>query len=76
MVYNGTHSGLNGVLWAPHFTVTIMSTHFSAIQHGSNIGNIDIGDMFLNLMINNSLRNFFGVYVVGICWNQFQLVLT
>ena len=66
MVYNGTYSDLDEVLWAPHFTLPTMSTQMRAIQLGINIGNINIGKKVLNFMIHKSLRNFCGVDVTYI----------
>ena len=63
MVYNGTSSGLNEVLWAPHFMLPTMSTQMREIQLGTNMGDINIGEIFLNFIMHKSLRHFWGVDV-------------
>jgi hypothetical protein len=50
MVYDGTKSGLNASLWAPWFPLLTIEMHLCSIVPGSYMGDIDIGDMFLNFM--------------------------
>ena len=61
MVYNGKSRILNKVQLTPHFALPNMYTHMRAIQHGTNMGGINIGEMFLNFTMHKSLRNAFGV---------------
>lgn len=63
MVYNGTSSRLNGALWAPHFFLPTMSTQLRALKEGTYMGDMDIGEMFLNFMLHESLRAVCGVDV-------------
>ena len=66
MVYNGTSSGLDEVLWDPHFMLPTMTTHMGSIQLSTSMGDIDIGEMFLNFMMNKIIRNVCGVDVTHI----------
>ena len=61
MIYNVTSRGLNNVLWFPYFTLTTMSTHMIAIKRVTNMGDINIGEIFLKLMMHKSLICFCGV---------------
>ena len=58
--YNGTSSGLNELMWAPQSMLLTISTHTRAIQHGTNMGGIDIGEKCLNFMMHKILRTFCG----------------
>ena len=58
MVYNGTSIYLNNLLWNTHFMLPTISTQIRSIQNGTNIEDINIGEMFLNFMMHKSLRNF------------------
>ena len=60
---------LNKVLWAPNLTPPIISIHTRAIQHGTNMGENDIGEMFLKFMMRRSLRKSFRVDVTHI-WSE------
>ena len=66
MVYNGMSSSLNEVIWAPQFTLPTMSTKRREIELGTNMGDIDIGKMFLNFMMQKIIRKCFGVDVMYI----------
>ena len=55
MVYNSTSRGLNELLWAPYSTISTMPTQIRSIQHSTNMGNIDVGEMFLNFVVQKSL---------------------
>ena len=61
MIYNVTSRGLNNVLWFPYFTLTTMSTHMIAIKRVTNMRDINIGEIFLKLMMHKSLICFCGV---------------
>lgn len=67
MVYNGMSSGLNGALWAPYFFLPTMSTQLWALKEGTYMGDMDIGEMFLNFMLHESLRAVCGVDVTFVC---------
>ncbi len=56
MVYDSTKSGLNASLWAPWFPLPTIEMHLRSIVPGLYIGDIDIGDMFLNFMLHKSIQ--------------------
>jgi len=61
MVYNATKSKLNSCLWAPNFglpTVDILTRNISC---ESWMGDLDIGEMFLNFCLHPDLQPFCGV---------------
>jgi hypothetical protein len=51
MVYNGTSSELNAHLWCPCFAVATINTMLRALEPGNYMGDIDIGEMFLNFIM-------------------------
>lgn len=63
MVYNGTSSGLNDALWAPHFTLPTVQTQLRSLVEGTHMADLDIGEMFLNFMLHKTIRAFYGVDV-------------
>ena len=69
MVYNGISRELNEVLWDPHFTLPTMSMQMRALQLGTSMGDIGIGEILLNSMVKKSLRN---VCAVGIMHIQLK----
>ena len=61
MVYNATSSGLNHAVWAPWFSLPTVETHLQAVDPGTFMGDCDIGEMFLNFMLDVEVRPFAGV---------------
>ena len=61
MVYNATSSGLNTAVWAPWFSLPTVETHLRSVDPGTYMGDCDIGEMFLNFMLDKELRPFAGV---------------
>jgi hypothetical protein len=70
IVYDGTKSGLNGSLWAPWFPLPTIETHLPTVDVGSYMGDIDIGEMFLNFMLHPRLRPYAGVDLTPYFGNQ------
>jgi len=61
MVFDGSGSGLNATLWAPHFGLpTVRCTHRSLLR-GYWQNDMDIGEMFLCFWLHLYLRRFVGV---------------
>ena len=58
MVYNDTSSGINDVLWDPHFTLPTIYIQMRDIKPGSIMVYIDIGEMFINFILHQSLWRF------------------
>jgi len=61
MVYDATRSGLNQSLWAPNFGMPNVDTLVRGIMEYSWMGDLDIGEMFLNFCVHPDLRPFCGV---------------
>jgi hypothetical protein len=51
-VYNGTKSGLNDSIWVPWFPLPTVDTHLRAVETGTWMSNMDIGEMFLNFLFH------------------------
>lgn len=61
LVYDGTKSGLNRAVWAPWFPLPTVDAHLRAVEIGSFMGDIDIGEMFLNFMMHQKMQQHAGV---------------
>ena len=61
MVYDGTRSGLNAVLWAPNFGLPTMRSHMRMVSFETELGDLDMGEMFLNFMLSMSIRPYAGI---------------
>jgi hypothetical protein len=61
MVYDSTRSGLNDAMWAPWFPLPTIEAHLRFVDNGTHMGDIDIGDMFLNFMLHDDVRMVAGV---------------
>ena len=66
MVYNATSSGLNDAVWAPWFTLPTVETHLRAVNPGTFMGDCDLGEMFLNFMLDEDIRPYAGVDLTSI----------
>ena len=56
MVYNGTGSGLNEAVWAPHFGLPYVSHTARSLMPGYCQCDMDIGKMFLNFLLHKELQ--------------------
>ena len=63
MIYNGTASGVNDWLFAPHFSLPTITQAMRARAEGYYQADMDIGEMFLNFMLGEELRQYSGVDV-------------
>jgi hypothetical protein len=61
MVYNGTSSGMNAHLWAPWLALPTIYALARALEVGTFMGDSDIGEMFLNFMLEENCACFAGV---------------
>lgn len=61
MVYDGTVSGLNEVLWAPWFPLPTVESMLRAVEPGTYMADNDVGEMFLNFMLHEEVRKLAGV---------------
>jgi hypothetical protein len=51
MVCNSISSGLNAHLWCPWFALDTIDIMLRALEPGTYMGNIDVGEMFLNFIL-------------------------
>jgi hypothetical protein len=61
MVYNGTSCGLNDAVYAPWFALPTVDSHLRAVDSGTYMADCDIGEMFLNFMLDINMREYAGV---------------
>jgi hypothetical protein len=61
IVYDGSVSGLNDVLWVPRSMLPSVHSHLRAVENGTFMAEVDIGEMFLNFMLHAGVRPFAGV---------------
>jgi hypothetical protein len=82
MVYNGTSSGLNDVLWVPSFPLPTVDSLLRAVHPETWMADSDLGEMFLNFVLHESLRELAGVDIThyrgenesqeGLCWERWS----
>ena len=63
MVYNGTSSGLNDVLWVPSFPLPTVDSLLRAVHPDTWMADTNLGEMFLNFVLHETLRKLAGVDV-------------
>ena len=61
MVYDGTGSGLNDMLWAPWFILPTVESLLRALVPGTYTSDNDVGEMFLNFILHEDIRKLCGV---------------
>lgn len=61
MVYDTTKSGLNKSLWAPNFGLPTVDVLVRNVSEQSWMGDLDIGEMFLNFCMHPDLQPYCGV---------------
>jgi hypothetical protein len=61
MVYDGTKSGLNDCIWVPRFPLPTVGTHLRAVESGTFMGDMDVGEMFLNFVLHESMQALCGI---------------
>jgi hypothetical protein len=61
LVYNGTSSGLNAHLWAPWFAQPTICALLRALELDNFMADSDIGEMFLNFMLEERCARLTGV---------------
>jgi hypothetical protein len=61
MVYDGSLSGLNKVMWTPWFSLPNINTLLRIVETGTFMGYAHIVEMFLNFFLDPNLRKFAGV---------------
>ena len=66
IVYDATKSGLNDAVWAPWFAMSNVDCHLRAVDAGTFMADYDVGEMFLNFMLEPSLRPHAGVDLISV----------
>jgi hypothetical protein len=61
MVYDGTKSGLNRVLFAPWFALATVDSMLRSVGPGTWSADNDFGEMFLNFWLHPDLQRYTGV---------------
>ena len=56
MIYDGTKSGLNSCLFAPHFSLPVMAHTLRSLMEGYYSADLDVGEMFLNWWMGLDMR--------------------
>jgi len=65
MVYDASKSGLNDTMWVPRFPLPTVDTHLRAVEAGTYMCDLDLGEMFLNFVLHPELRELCGVDVTA-----------
>ena len=66
IVYDGSKNGINTLVWVPTFFVAISESLGRLLEPGTYQMDSDIGEMFLNFMLNKDVRCYCGVNVTGL----------
>lgn len=61
LVYDATRCGLNESVWAPNFFIPSADTLARCLTEGSWLGDIDLGEFFLNFPLDPKVRPYAGV---------------
>jgi hypothetical protein len=61
MVYDGTKPGLNDAIWVARFPLPTVNTMLRAVDENTYMGDMDIGEMFLNFILHESMQALCGV---------------
>jgi hypothetical protein len=88
LVYNGSKSGLNSILWVPSFPMPTGNTLLRSVFPHSWMDDTDLGEFFLNFILHVALRELAGVdlslyrsdaeikalgsKVFGVCWERWE----
>jgi hypothetical protein len=60
-VYDGSVSGLNKSIWMPRFVLPTIQSHLRQVEAGTFMCDLDVGEMFLNFILHQSIRPLAGV---------------
>jgi hypothetical protein len=61
MVYDASKCSLNDLVWAPNFFIPSVDTMVDLLDGNSWMGDINLGEMFLNLPLDPKVRPLVGV---------------
>lgn len=63
MVYDALVGGLNDVIWMPSFMLPIMESFLRAVDEGTWMTALDVGEIFLNFPLHEVVQKYCGVDV-------------
>jgi hypothetical protein len=63
MVYDATKSGLNKCTWAPSVHLPSVDAHIRVVDQHSWMWDLDLGDMFLNFLLDIKLSPYCGIHI-------------
>lgn len=69
-VYDATKSGLNAAVWSPSFFMPTADSLFRMMDFDTWLGDIDLGEMFLNFWLDPRIRPYAGVDISGFCTEE------
>jgi hypothetical protein len=61
LVYDASKCGLNDAVWAPNYFNASPDSLFNRLEPGTFMGDIDIGEFFLNFPLDQRIRKYAGV---------------
>lgn len=61
MVYDGSASGLNDIIWSPWFTLPTVDCLLRALEPDYSMADNDVGEMFHNFMLHDDMRQHCGL---------------
>ena len=65
MVYDASKSGLNDVVWVPSFRLPTVDSTLRGIDSMTSLGDLDLGEMFLNFPVDHKIRPYVGLDLSG-----------
>jgi len=79
-VYDATKSGLNEAVWVPSFWLPSTETLFHMMDFDTWLGDIDLGEMFLNFPLDPWIQPYVGIDITQFCsvevvWEQWNRML-
>jgi hypothetical protein len=80
LVYDGSVSGLKDAMWMPRFVLPTLNTHLRSVEAETFLADIDVGEMFLNFILHESVCVYAGVDLTshfplagrGTLWEMWQ----
>lgn len=61
MVYDGTASGFNDLIWVPNFGLPTVEVLLRNTRPGTWMVDLDVGDQFLNFMLHDEAQKYVGI---------------
>jgi hypothetical protein len=61
LVYTAAESGLNDAMVVPRFSLPTIHTHLRAVEEGTHMADLDVGEMFLNFCLHPTTQPWAGV---------------